>query len=124
MAISQLQALAACKCPQCRKSTMFKYPAYNLLKATQMYADCQECGLHYEIEPGFFWGAMYVSYAFSVAISVIVGVADFILLNDPDLMVYIFTIIPASIILSPWSMRYSRTIMLYAFGGVDYRGDK
>lgn len=103
---------------------MFKYPAYNLFKATQMHKDCPVCGLHYEIEPGFFWGAMYISYAFSVAISVIVGVADYVLLNDPELWVYIFTVIPASIILSPWSMRYSRTIMLYTFGSVEYRGNK
>ncbi len=122
MAISQFQAIVACKCPQCRKSDMFKYPAYNLLKATSMHADCPECGLHYEIEPGFFWGAMYISYAFSVAISVAVGLADFVLLNDPDLWVYIFTIIPASILLSPLSMRYSRVLMLYAFGGVHFRG--
>lgn len=117
------QALTECRCPQCRKDKMFVYPAWNLLKATKMNEICSECGLKYEVEPGFFWGAMYISYAFSVAISVIVGMLDFWLLDDPELWVYIFTIIPASIVLAPLSMRYSRTIMLFAFGGVSYRGE-
>ena len=38
-----------------------------------MHQDCPHCGFHFEIEPGFFWGAMYISYAFSVAVSVALG---------------------------------------------------
>ncbi|MEY4912742.1 MAG: hypothetical protein RL025_569, partial [Bacteroidota bacterium] len=38
-----------------------------------MHQDCPHCGFHFEIEPGFFWGAMYISYAFSVAVSVTFG---------------------------------------------------
>jgi hypothetical protein len=52
---------------------MFKYPASDLRRATQMHQDCPHCGFHFEIEPGFFWGAMYISYAFSVAVSVTFG---------------------------------------------------
>ncbi len=120
MADRLFTAIATCRCPRCRKGPMFKHSAINLPKASQMHTDCPRCGFHFEIETGFFWGAMYFSYAFSVAISVIVGLLDFYLLNDPAVWVYLITIIPASIILAPWSMRYSRTLMLYAFGQVAY----
>jgi uncharacterized protein (DUF983 family) len=33
-----------------------------------MYGRCVVCGLRFEREPGYFLGAMYVNYAFTVAI--------------------------------------------------------
>ena len=39
-----------------------------------MHDHCRSCGFKYKIEPSFFFGAMYVSYAVNVAI----GVAAFI----------------------------------------------
>lgn len=30
-----------------------------------MHEDCPSCGQKYEIEPGFYWGAMYIGYALS-----------------------------------------------------------
>ena len=59
-----------------------------------MNAECSHCGLHFEVEPGFFIGAMYVSYAFSLGI--------------------------IATLLVPFSFRYARTIFLHLFGGVDY----
>ena len=32
-----------------------------------MHEDCPHCGHHFEKEPGFFLGAMYVSYALTIA---------------------------------------------------------
>ena len=115
-------AAGKCLCPQCRTGKMFKYPAWNWFKAYDMHQDCSVCGLHYEVEPGFFWGAMYISYAFGVAISVVAGTITSVVLQDPDLWVYIVAVITALILLSPQSMRYSRVLMLYLFGGISFRG--
>jgi hypothetical protein len=52
---------------------MFNYPASDVLRATTMHEDCPHCGFHFEIDPGFFWGAMQISYIFSVTISVVFG---------------------------------------------------
>jgi len=35
-----------------------------------MQEDCATCGLHYEREPGYFIGAIYVNYAATAAISI------------------------------------------------------
>lgn len=96
---------------------MFVHPASQLLRATKMHENCPHCGFHFEIEPGFFWGAMYISYAFSVAVSVVFGLLTFWILNDPAVWVYCLCIFTPLLLLAPWSMRYSRVLMLYWFGG-------
>ena len=107
------------KCPRCRKGAMFPYSPYNLAKFHKMNADCPECGLHFEREPGFFFGAMYISYAFSVAIFVTVGVA-LTVLGDYPLYVYLAGIVGSVIVLLPLSFRYSRILFLHVFGGVKF----
>ncbi|MBC6990383.1 DUF983 domain-containing protein [Hymenobacter jejuensis] len=81
---------------------------------------CPVCGQRYEPEPGFYWGAMYVSFAFSVAIFAISGVLLYYLAGDPAVWVYVLTVAVASVVTMPLAFRYSRALMLYWFGGVDY----
>jgi hypothetical protein len=38
------------------------------LKTQKMHEKCSHCGLIYQIEPSFFYGAMYVSYGLNVAL--------------------------------------------------------
>jgi uncharacterized protein (DUF983 family) len=107
------------KCPRCQSGKMFKHNAIGT-SFTQMFEKCPVCNLHYEIEPGFFWGAMYVSYAFTVAIMITLGLAILIIGNDPDFWVYIGIIIPAFILASPFTYRYSRIIMIYFFSSIRF----
>ena len=58
------------KCPRCHTGKLWKKIIIqyipNLTKGDfAMYEDCSHCGLNYEREPGFWWGAMYIGYAFS-----------------------------------------------------------
>ncbi|MFT7032909.1 MAG: hypothetical protein ACJA2S_001410 [Cyclobacteriaceae bacterium] len=55
-----------------------------------MYKKCTVCNLTFEPEPGFYYGAMFISYAISMAMSVISGV---VLFNDPDMWVYLVVIV-------------------------------
>ncbi|MFZ5972563.1 MAG: DUF983 domain-containing protein [Bacteroidota bacterium] len=75
---------------------------------------CSHCGLHYEQEPSFFSGAMYVSYALQVALFTTVYVALRVLFN-PSMEVYIFTTIAAAIFLFPVTLRLSRAIYINFF---------
>ncbi len=85
---------------------------------------CSHCGLKFELEPGFFYGAMYVSYAFSVAIFITTVFILFFLAGDPSLMTYILSVVGASFILYPLNLRYSRVLFLHVFGGVKYNASK
>ena len=120
MANSKVGAILMCKCPRCRKGDLFTHPAYNLKKFDQMYEHCPVCGQQYEIELGFYWGAMYISYAFSVIIVLAVGVALYYLANDPPTWVYLVTVAGIVLLFTPLLFRYARVLMLYLFGGVAY----
>ncbi len=80
---------------------------------------CPHCGLRFEVEPGFFFGAMYISYAFSVALFTIIGVALSVL-GDYPIYYYIIAIILSVLLLFPLMFRYSRILFLHLFGGVRF----
>lgn len=98
---------------------MFQNAAYSP-RFVQMFENCPHCGLRFEVETGFFWGAMYFTYAFSVAIFLTVYVALTVLLTDPPLWQYIAGVLAVNAVLFPLLVRYSRVAMLYVFGGVKY----
>lgn len=56
--------LASCwsyKCPRCRISKMFVTPL-DVKKPLDMHKLCDHCKLDFEPEPGFYYGAMFISY--------------------------------------------------------------
>ncbi len=76
-----LVALLSNKCPRCNKGKVFENSIFNLFKIGKMKDNCSHCNLTYEKEPGFFFGAMYVSYALNVAESVIVFIISRFIAN-------------------------------------------
>ncbi|MEM7106761.1 MAG: DUF983 domain-containing protein [Bacteroidota bacterium] len=102
---------------------MFITNAYNLTGFQKMHKNCPYCGLQFEREPGFFFGAMYISYAFSVALFVAVGLGLSIIGDFPT-YVYLISIILSVIVLLPISFRYSRILFLHLFGGIDFEPQK
>lgn len=117
---STLVSILQQRCPRCHQGPLFTHSALNVARFTEMPEACPVCGQVYEPEPGFYWGAMYISFAFSTAIMLVVGFAVYYLLNDPDTWVYITAVAIVALLLTPLSLRYSRTLMLYWFGGVRY----
>ncbi|MDF7814703.1 DUF983 domain-containing protein [Hymenobacter sp. YC55] len=81
---------------------------------------CPVCQVAYEPEPGFYWGAMFVSYAFSVACFAVGGVLAYYLFNDPAVWVYVLLVTSLVLLSAPATLRYSRAIMLYLFGGIHF----
>jgi uncharacterized protein (DUF983 family) len=59
-----LSALLQGRCPRCRRGRIF-------VSLWRMAPDCEVCGLRYEREPGYFTGAMYVSYL--IALPIFIG---------------------------------------------------
>ena len=111
------------KCPQCRQEKMFTHGTYHP-KFLNMHKTCSHCGLQYEREPGFFYGAMYISYGFSVAIVLVAGFLVYFLGSDPEASVYITVVVIASIVLYPINFRYSRILFIHLFAGMKYDPEK
>lgn len=85
-----------------------------------MHETCDVCGLRFEVEPGFFYGSMYVSYGFSVAIFLASWVGVSLAVEDASIATYIITVLIVAAIAYPFNVRLSRMIMLHAFGGIKY----
>ncbi|WP_035727785.1 DUF983 domain-containing protein [Eisenibacter elegans] len=127
--VGLLPALWQQKCPRCRQGNMFTHTGWSFTHFAKMHTHCSECGLRYEREPRFFDGAMYISYAFSVATFVSFSLATYIIGmvifgTNPPVWVYMLVVTMATLFWSRFSLRYSRTLMLYIFGDVQYDPDR
>ncbi|MDZ7604008.1 MAG: DUF983 domain-containing protein [Cyclobacteriaceae bacterium] len=121
MTQSIIRDVLSTKCPSCRKESMFIHPTLNLTGMLKMHRKCPSCGQDFMPEPGFYFGAMYFSYAINVALMVFFGVASEVLFHpDSVLMLLAFVLIPP-VLVAPWNFRISRAIMLYVFGGIKSR---
>ncbi|MDH5365634.1 MAG: DUF983 domain-containing protein [Cyclobacteriaceae bacterium] len=113
------QAIIESKCPKCRKGDMFAYSIGIISKFTRMNEYCNVCGLRFEVEPGFFIGAMYISYAVTVSILFITGIFMW-LFDITDLLFFITSVFVIIVTLLPFIFRYSRVLFLHLFGGIKY----
>lgn len=103
------------KCPRCHEGDLFvKNNPYDLKFLGKMPSSCPVCGQSYSPEPGFYFGASYVSYALTIVIGVSVLVANYLLVKAP-LEQLMYVIIGAIILLSPVVMVLSRSIWINFF---------
>ena len=111
----KLYSILTGSCPKCHQESMYveKNP-YQLTTLYKMNEKCGHCGTIYQIEPSFFYGAMYVSYAVSIAF----GVAFFVITHfflQTTLAVSLITIIIGLVALMPIIARLSRNIYINIF---------
>lgn len=115
-----LVSLLRGKCPHCREGDMFTFPLKRLSKFNVMNNTCPHCGVRLEPEPGFYQGAMYVGYAFTIVAIVIISLLLYYVAGNPPSWVYMTTVIGVMILIAPINYRYSRIVFLYLFGGLKY----
>lgn len=110
------------KCPQCLEGNI--YPdsnPYHLRQTARMFEHCPRCGLQYVPEPGYFYGAMYVSYAITVAIAVAVFLADYLFFWERGVLFFLVLLTVVLTLLAPYTFRTSRVIWMNFFNA--YRPD-
>jgi len=112
MKISQTYAAVNAKCPKCRRGDMFANGMYSF-SSQKMNETCPHCGFRFEIEPGYFYVAMFVSYAFNVAQMVTLAVALYMLTGSRNPWIYVSVLLGSAVLLSPFNFRYSRVVLLY-----------
>ncbi len=112
-------ALLELRCPRCHTGKLFTHSAWSF-QFMDMQAECPVCHQTYEPEPGFYYGAMYISSGFSTGILLAIGFLLNYLANDPPVWVYVVTVGVAVLSVAPLLFRYSRAVMLYGFGGARF----
>ncbi|WP_251795742.1 MULTISPECIES: DUF983 domain-containing protein [unclassified Arenibacter] len=79
-----------------------------------MYERCNKCNFKFEREPGFFFGAMFVSYALTAAEFITFSIISYFILGM-SLTTTFFGVVVLAILLSTINFRLSRIIWMYIF---------
>jgi len=116
---SKLYSILTGTCPKCQNENMYldKNPLH-LSKILKMHENCSHCGLKYQIEPSFFYGAMYVSYGLNVGTGIAAFLISFVLFGS-SLKVAFIAIIATLLVLFPFVLRWSRNIYINMFVSYD-----
>ncbi|HAV55720.1 MAG: DUF983 domain-containing protein [Aequorivita sp.] len=102
-------------CPVCHKGKMYVEPnPYKLSKVLQMHDRCSHCDIKFKMEPSFFYGAMYVSYAVGVALAVAAFIIAFFFIGLDKHYTFL-AIIGVLVIMFPIILRISRNIWINFF---------
>ena len=121
---TKLNSILTGTCPKCQEESMYQdsNPLHfsNLLK---MNEKCSNCNTRYMIEPSFFYGAMYVSYALNVALMVATFIISKVLLNINLINTFI-AVIFVLILLFPFVTRLARNIYINMFISYDVKFKK
>ena len=107
------------KCPRCHKGDLFTHKWYQLKHNNKMSESCPVCGQRTELEPGFYHGTGYVSYALTVGYSITTFVLWILItgigIGDKRVFWWLVINIVSLIALQPWLMRISRILWLSWF---------
>tara|TARA_B100000795_G_scaffold15103_1_gene10233 strand:+ start:2473 stop:2844 length:372 start_codon:yes stop_codon:yes gene_type:complete len=107
------------KCPVCHSGNMYKYKkAYSISQSLKMHEHCSHCKTKFKIEPSFFYGAMYVSYAVGIAVAVGAFTIAYGMIGL-GLKSSFVAIVTTLIVLSPLITRVSRNIWINFFFSFD-----
>ncbi len=104
------------KCPNCNKGKVFRDKSFFFsIGFPKMNEYCAHCNFKFEKEPGFFFGAMFVSYALCVG----EGLITYFIAHQFFEETFDLRIIPiissVIIVLCFFNIRLSRMIWIYMF---------
>lgn len=95
------------RCPRCGEGRIFSGPF-------TMVEECPVCGLKYERgSPGYFTGAMYVSYALSIPLISLLTLIEYLFLPGWTLFRLVLLATAICVPLIPWIWQYSRVIWIH-----------
>jgi uncharacterized protein (DUF983 family) len=95
------------RCPTCRRGRVFR-------ALWKMNDNCPVCSLDFDRgDPGYFTGAMYVSYAIAIPLLALLTLALYLLVPGWSLfrLVMLASILCTPLI--PWIWQYSRVLWIY-----------
>lgn len=109
---SKLYSILKLKCPHCHEGELFSEKGLlRFKKILEMPEKCSVCGQKYEIEPGFWLGALWTSYPIVVAIELPFLLTSILVYNiNPIYVILMMT----SIFFLLWSvmLRLGRSIWI------------
>ncbi|MDT0686435.1 DUF983 domain-containing protein [Autumnicola psychrophila] len=121
---TKLYSILTGTCPVCQEESIYKEPnPYKLGSIFKMPERCSNCGTKYKIEPSFFFGAMYVSYAVGVAFAVAAFIISYFFFGSTPFTAFL-VIVATLVVFGPIIMRLSRNIWINFFFSYDSAAGK
>jgi uncharacterized protein (DUF983 family) len=111
----RLGAILRLRCPRCLEGRIWS-------GFLTMYARCPTCGLEFEREPGYFTGAMVVSYMLAVPVLGAMVIA-LMVVGGLDALPAVLIGDTAYLALVPFIFRYSRVVWLHFDWAIDPKRD-
>lgn len=109
------------KCPHCHEGDFYvDSNPYNLMKVGDIRDKCSVCDRTFMPEPGFYYGAMYVSYALGVAVMVAAYVATIVLFPSASTETTVTVVLLSLLLTGPVLYALSKTI--YAAFFMPFKG--
>lgn len=107
----RLRAIVTLRCPRCLEGRIWR-------GFLSMHKACPVCGLVFDREPGYFTGAMVVSYALAIPVlgAIVIGLMT---LGGLDAVPALLIGDAAYLFLVPFIFRYSRAVWLHLDWGID-----
>jgi uncharacterized protein (DUF983 family) len=118
---SKFYAITKMKCPRCHEGDLFPGSNhFSFSKFTHMYKVCSVCNQSFEPEPGYYYGAMFVSYGINSVIFVAVWVILALIFYEVTLTMMMVAIVTIVVELLPFNYRFSRSIWINMM--IKYKG--
>lgn len=117
--MNYLVSLLKLRCPKCRKGKMFRFSSYSFKGISPMNKSCPNCKISYQLEPSFFYGSMYVSYALGVAMAVATYLLLLLLGFGKNMVLSIMVIAITIILFAPYNYQLSKVIWASFFINYD-----
>ncbi len=115
---NKLFSILNLKCPRCHEGDLFHTSTWSFQDIAGMPDRCPNCGLNYMPEPGFYYGAMFVSYIFWGFFCVIFG-GTFIIALEWTVNQAMILLVVISAIFFVWLFRMSRAVWFNAMQHYD-----
>jgi|TARA_B110000967_G_scaffold33527_1_gene32193 hypothetical protein len=112
---TKLYSILKRKCPVCQEADFFISKPYNLKNLGKIHDSCCNCNESFSKEPGFYYGAMYVSYGLGVAMFVSIFLLTYLIYPDSSAFTYITLIAIAMVFLGPFLYELSKIIWANMF---------
>ncbi len=99
------------KCPRCHEGDLFETNTFSFKKSFHMPEHCPVCKQPYFLEPGFYYGAMFISYIITGWFSLFL-VGALIIFGDWIVEASFLLLIAIMALLFVWFFRLSRSIWI------------
>ena len=100
------------KCPKCHEGNLFcNKKIYQYKHFFDMPDNCPKCNQDFQIETGFYLGAMFISYAIAILLNIVLFVV-FLVFDAYTIGSFLITAGFLLLLISPYLIKVSRSIWI------------